>query len=821
MSTSATSKLVWLKRILLSLLAVILLASAFVYWTFRGSLPQLQGTIVNSNLSSPVKVERDRQGLVTITSSSRVDSAFAMGYVHAQERFFQMDLLRRRGAGELSELFGRRALGVDKSARLHRFRARAKQFIKNFPKSQKQIFEHYAMGVNAGLAALNSKPFEYHLLTLEPTKWTVEDSLLASYAMYFSLQSDNGNQEWEQHLLYSTLPSTLTKFLFPLRSLWDAPIQPEASKGPWIQSKLPAISPLLPQSSEPQSSANQSANKLESNLQHQESSQVGLICSNNWAVGGGLTKTGSAMMANDMHLGIRVPNTWFRMRLKNPDGSLDVNGVSLPGGPLIVAGSNTYVAWGFTNSYGDWGDLVELNINPDNPSQYGTKNGYADFVIHSEEIKIKGEDSYLLNVRDTQWGPVVSGPSQQLMAYKWVAHYPQGMNAGLLQMENMKSVDQALSIVDSIGMPAQNAMLADRYGNIAWTIFGAIPNRHYSNKTNSDGEQVVLQNYTLPADWSNGDYGWDGWLKAAQYPRLKNPQNSRLWTANSRVVSGENLAKVGEGHYALGARAQQIRDDLMALKYPIKEQQLLDIQLDDRAIFLTRWQKLMLDSVTHSSDQKLKMFIQPLQDWGARAAVDSIGYRLVKAFRLSVARKLFAAITKPCQQKYSQCNYYQATHLWEEPLWSLVTAKNPDWLPAGYQDWQQFFDAIMQQNFAPLLEGSQTLESFTWGAKNQIHISHPLSAAVPGLAALTDMPIQSYSGDRDMPKAATSRFGASERMVISPSHEDQAILHMPTSQSGHPLSPYYGLGHEDWVKGTATPLLPAKTKWVLYLNPKE
>ncbi len=801
----------WIKTTLIGVFSLLLLVVLIGYWLFRSSLPELDGELSFQELSQTVTIERDKMGLVTISSTSRTDSAFAMGFVHAQERFFQMDLLRRSGAGELSELFGKLALKRDKRNRVHRFRARAKRFMAAFPEYQKQIFSSYTKGVNAGLKALETKPFEYYLLQTEPQQWQIEDSLLTSYAMYFDLQSSFGRLEWHQHLLRQSLPEELTKFLLPNRSFWDAPIQEDSEV--WEQQALPSLHSKL-------TASIQSRQIMEQDLRREESSRFGVIGSNNWAIGGTMTKSGAAIMADDMHLGLSVPNTWFRMRLLNPDGSLDVNGVSLPGGPLIVAGSNTYVAWGFTNSYGDWGDLIQLKLNPEDSSQYLTEKGYQTFTEYSEIIKVKGKDSSELIVKETIWGPVVTGASNEMMAYQWVAHYPQGMNGGLLAMEKMKSVEQTLSIVDSIGMPAQNAILADKFGNIAWTIFGAIPQRRYPEASLIDSEQKLSAvNYIQPADWSDGKHGWDGWLQSEQYPRVKNPVNYRLWTANTRVVTGKDLAIVGKGHYALGARAKQIRDGLLQLKGPIREQDLLQVQLDDRAIFLSRWQQLLVGVIEKTESKKLKIFQESLQQWGERASVDSVGYRLVKEFRLKVSRTLFASITAPCKEMFPQCNYYRATHLWEEPLWTLVTEKNPAWLPEKYSQWQNFFEKMIEETFSAVLNGEQNLEKYTWGAKNQIKIKHPLSRGVPGLSLLTDMPVKSYSGDRDMPKAATSRFGASERMIISPGHEADAILHMPTSQSGHPLSPYYGKGHEDWVEGRATPLLPGETEWTLRLVP--
>ncbi len=793
----------WLKKIFFIFAFLLLLAVVSFYWLLKSSLPMLEGEMSFKQLHNPVNIERDKQGLVTITAENRNDLAFASGFVHAQERFFQMDLMRRRAAGELSEILGKATLEVDKAARVHRFRVRSKEFVAKFSANEQALFRAYAEGVNAGLKQLTVKPFEYYILGATPRPWAIEDSLLVSYGMYFSLQSDNGLNEWQAYLLEKSLPKNLSSFLLSQRSDWDVPLEKDKN----------AVQPMpLPLIKNTSLKASASAENILA-LQKTQDDPWGVIGSNNWAVAGQLTKSGAGMLANDMHLGIRVPNTWFRLRLKLSDKSLDVNGVSLPGTPVIVVGSNTFVAWGFTNTSADWGDLILLKIKPDDNKKYLTPAGYKTFQLFSEPIKIKGEKPQPFTVRESIWGPVVKGPSKDLMAYNWVAHYAQGANIGLLKMEQVKSVAEGLSLADKMGIPAQNAMLVDRFGNIGWTVFGAIPKRRYQ-------PDFKENQYQRPQDWSDGKMAWDGWLTAAEYPKVVNPKDYRLWTANNRVTTGKDLKVMGSGRFAHPARAKQIRDDLFALSDAVKEQDFLAIQLDDRAIFLSRWQQLLKKLLTRTADKKWQPYLEFIASWGGRAAINSVGYRLVKEFRQTVSRNIFARLTKVCRAQFPQCNIYQASRQLENPLWTIVSTRDKQWLEAGYENWDAFFLQMATKAFSRTLKGKQSLVSYSWGERNSLQIVHPLSRFVPGLGLLTDMPNESVHGDRDMPNVAAPRFGASERLVVSPGHEDKGILHMPTSQAGNPLSPYYGKGHEDWVKGVASPLLPGKTQWKLLLKPK-
>ncbi len=771
---------------------VIVVGVSVAYMTFRASLPTLDGRILTSEVQQDILVERDKNGNATLTAGNRLDLAYATGFIHAQERFFQIDLSRRMAAGELSELFGPLALKMDQKNRLHRFRARAKIAISELSDSNRALLKKYVAGINDGLKGLDSKPFEYWLLQQEPQAWTEEDSYLVIYSMFFALQSGTINTEWQRYYLEDSLDPRLVKFLLPKKTEWDAPLQPDTN--PWVPQEIPSAEVLKNHPTE---------------LAMITGEEADVPGSNNWAVSGKITKNGAAILSNDMHLGIRAPATWFRLRLKLSDDSLDISGVSLPGTPLIIVGSNGSVAWGYTNSFVDTSDMVDLKINPDFDQQYMTPEGYKDFVVYDEEIKVKDAAPVRLKVRETIWGPVIEADNGKLFALKWVAHQPQAVNMGLIRMETVKTVADAMRLAPGNGIPAQNAMLADVEGNIGWIHFGALPKRKPGN-------------YERAGDWSDGTLGWTGWLNFDERPKVFNPANDRLWSANSRVVSGADYANVGDGGADIGARQKQIRDDLMRLGTGLVEKDLYAIQLDNRAVFWDRWQQQLLLVLNSSNDDRLQPFITAVKNWGGRAAKSSVGFRLVENYRKSVYRGLTTFLTGPCTVKFKSCNYNIATHQMDSPFWRLVDQRPVGWLPAEFNDdWQAFFEQRALAAWAPVVSGEVALADYTWGAENRSLIRHPLSQSVPLLSYLTDMRPAMQDGARGkMPHIAGNSFGQSERIVVSPGHEKDGIMNMPAGQSGHPLSPYYGAGHEDWLTGKMTPFLPGDTKWSLQIAPE-
>jgi len=783
-----------LKRLFLTLTALIAAGAIVAFLVLRASLPPLDGDLEVSGVAAGVVIERDTAGIPTITATTRADLAFGTGFAHAQDRFFQMDLTRRKSAGELAALVGAAALPLDRSSRLHRFRTRASEAIKRMSDAERSLLDAYVDGVNQGLASLSARPFEYIVLRADPEPWAREDTLLVVYAMFMELNDERAARDVQRGFARRALPADVFDWLYPLGTSWDAPLTGDAVP--------PAAIPTADVFD---------LREFRTTAGSIVDAEGALSGSNNWAVAGSLTESGRAIVANDMHLGITTPNVFYRARLVQKGAAArDVSGVTLPGAPVVVAGSNGMIAWGFTNSYGDWSDAVLL-VPGAQVNTYQTANGDRAIETHTEQIDVKGQESDTLLVRETVWGPIlddVDYPDGEI-AVSWVAHASAGVNIVQLELETAAAVEDAVAIANRVAIPPQNFVVGDAAGNIAWTIAGRIPQRGPAEKL-------------LPADWSGGD-GWQGWLAAENYPRLVNPRSGRIWTANTRVVDGPDLEKIGDGGYDLGARAGQIRDGLFAGE-DFAPADMLKIQLDDRALFLERWRSLLLDLLNDDSTRnnpRRAEYRRIVDEWLPRASVDSVGYRLVRAFRTVVRQRVFLMLVAPIRAEYGADVPLRVSNQFEGPLWQLVTERPEHLLTAEYGDWQEFLLASMDTIIAEFDERyAGDISARTWGEFNTAAIRHPLSRALPQLSRWLDMPAEPLNGDSNMPRVQGPSFGASERFAVSPGAEQSSYLHMPAGQSGHPLSENYRRGHEDWVDGRASPFLPGATTHVLRLEPR-
>lgn len=781
------------QRLLVALGGLVLVSLVLAYWLVARSLPQLDGTHSVAGIGAAVTIVRDRVGIPTITGSNRLDVAFATGFVHGQDRFFQMDLSRRNAAGELAELFGSIAVNLDKRNRFHRFRARAAIIIEHASANDQAILSAYADGVNAGLGNLNSKPFEYFVLGADPAPWSKEDSILVAYSMYMDLNDERASAELSRSLAYNVLPLAVYDWMYPEGTSWDAPMIGDAREAQEI-----------PDASVYDLSEKQAA---VGNFMQQVYPGHIMPGSNNWAVNGELSGSGRAIVANDMHLQIRVPNVFYRARLIVP-GESDVTGLTLPGTPLIIVGSNGKIAWGFTNSFGDWTDAVIVRSAGDDDS-YLTPDGPRKFDVYSETINVKNGQPETLIVRETIWGPLLDDDAYREadIAVSWIGHKVRGVNIRQLALEKASSVSEALAIANTMGVPPQNFVCGDAMGNIGWTIAGQIPSR---------GDFDAR----LPADWSKQP-GWTGWVSPEDYPRIINPESGRIWTANARVVDGEALDTLGLGGYDLGARARQIRDGLFA-KPSFEPDSMLAIQIDDRALFLKRWRDLLMDVL---DDQVVKgsaarqEYRDLVENWVPRASVDSVGYRLVRAFRLEVRGRVFEMLMSPVRERYGSDVKLRISNQFESPLWSLVNERPAHLLTADYESWQDLLLTSIDQSTEYFSANyDDQLANRSWGERNTALIRHPLSRVLPILSGWLDMPADQLSGDSNMPKVIGPAFGASERFAVSPGDEQSGYLHMPAGQSGHPMSDFYRVGHDDWVQGRATPFLPGDAAHALTLT---
>jgi penicillin G amidase len=769
-----------------------------------GSLAQLDGERPVHGISSEIKVERDSLGIPTIHASSRKDLAFATGFLHAQDRFFQMDLLRRNSAGELAELAGPDVAAADTQVRVNRFRDVARRVVDKSSGQEREVLLAYADGVNAGLDALDTKPFEYLLLGAKPAPWKPEDSVLVMFSMYLDLQGPDFQNESRLGLMHDVLPGPMFEFLAPRGTEWDAPMQGEAF----------AVAPIPGPDVFDTRKQNLVARADLNPTDRFSDSGIGHLGSNNWALSGKHTADGRAFVANDMHLGIRVPHIWYRASFVWHDDPKDkqehrITGVSLPGAPVMIVGSNGHVAWGFTNSQGDWVDVVLIDVDPNDKDSYLTPKGPRKFDHHEEIIKVKGAPDVVRDVVSTIWGPVVDHDyKDRPRVLRWVAHDTDGVNMGLVHIESAATLEEAMRLANLTGSPAQNFVVADDKGRIGWTIMGRIPRR-----VGFEGR--------LPTSWADGKHRWDGYLKPEEYPKIVDPADGRIWTANARVVAGDDLAKMGDGFYDLGARARQIRDDLKAVD-KAKESDMLKIQLDDRALFLVRWQKLLLDTLTSEAikaDPRRGELKKLVENWGGHASIDSVGFRAVRAFRLHLITELSDVLVSPCK-KYDKNFSIAGLDRTEGPVWRLVSERPAHLIDPRFKDWNSLLLAAADDVIDRATKNNAPLSDFTWGRFNTTRIHHPLSAAVSAAASWLDMPAHELAGDSDnMPRIQAPAMGASERMTVSPGHESDGYLHMPCGQSGHPFSSNYADELAAWEEGKPTPFLPGATVHTLVLKP--
>jgi penicillin amidase len=745
-----------------------------------------------AGLVAPVTIRRDALGTAVLHGASRLDVARALGFVHAQERFFEMDLARRSAAGELSALFGPAALERDKARRVHRLRARLAARVATLDAADRALLQAYADGVNAGLAHLGARPWQYLLLRDRPRPWEPVDSLLVVGEMYWMLQANGIEADFDRALLRERVGDARFAWLNPRGGRWDAPL--DASVTPAREVPGPALFDARAASA-PAAPAPAVARAWPEAPEAARTSER-LVGSNNWAVSGTRSVAGGALLADDMHLGLSAPSIWFRAQFEIGQGeqSIRAAGVTLPGLPALVVGSNGAIAWGFTNAYGQWFDWIRV-----------PQDAPPDRLRHvTEAIEVKGATPVMLDVAEFDGAPVAREVDGRRFALRWMADDGAAYSLALDEMAFARDVAAALAIAPRCGMPHQNLLVADRDGHIAWTIAG----RLWAGSR--AGHYARIEDADLPPP---------AWRTAADYPVVRDPPAGQLWTANNRQLSPAAGAAIGDGGFDLGARAQQIRDRLAATPR-FDETALGAIQFDDEARFMHTWAGRILAAATHSP--KHAEVVRVLEGWDGRASAGSAAYRLARNVRVRTLDALWRAWTVPVlgasQDDPKRRLEWHAT--FEYSAAQALDERPAHLLPAPFPGWDEFLLAQVDVVVADMTEhGKRPLDAATWGEANASRIRNVISRAVPALSAVLDMPSLPQGGDSNLPHVANTAFGQSERLVVAPGHEERATLTMPGGQSGHPMSPYYGAGQEAWAQGQSLPLLAGSTQHTLVLAP--
>lgn len=755
----------WLRRGLFGLLALgglALLLGLGAWMVLRASLPPLEGSLPAPGLRAAAHIERDARGTVSVRAQDRRDAAFAMGVAHGQDRFFQMDTLRRAAAGEMAALLGPPGLKIDRATRGHAFRARAEQALATLRPAEQALLQSYAQGVNRGLQSLGSRPPEYWLLRQAPQSWQPVDSLLTVYAMYLNLQGEQKAQLLGRMQLRQALGDALADFLLAdgLPEL-DAPLDGVAfaSRRP-----IPAPPPGWGRSA--------------AGAQQVAAPELGQPGSNAWAVGGPRRPGQAGLLANDMHLNLGLPNTWYRMSLhwRAADGTeRRWVGVTLPGMPGLVVGSTGQIAWGFTNSYvraHELWPLQELGAG----RWRGPDGQVAGLQRQTLSLAVAGAPAERLELESSPWGPIERLQGRPHVR-RWLAYRPDAVNLQLLALEEQPDVAAALQLAPRLGIPTQNQLLVDRQGRLAWTPAGPL-------------------------------------LGEGAHPQLADPAEGRLWSANHRHLGGPEFERLGDGGYGAPGRAARVRERLRQLDRP-DEAALAAIALDDQAPVLQRWQALLLRELEGAAATPARAEYRALLAAPLRAQPDAVAYTLVRGLRTAALEAVNRRLAAQLPRQEPAFSLATLSPRWDEPVLRLLEERPTAWR-AGLPDLLQLVDAEIQR----LQAHHGSLARSRWGDSEAIRVRHPLSAALPDwLGRHLDAPPQPMVGDTLTPRAQARSFGASQRLVVAPGQEERGLFAMPGGPSGHPLSPFYLSDHADWAQGRFGPLLPGPARYRLSLQP--
>ncbi|WP_445369113.1 penicillin acylase family protein [Methylomonas sp. BW4-1] len=779
-------------------IVLFVVAGGFGYRWCLQSLPALDGEFKLTKLSSSVSVDTDSYGIPLISASSRLDAARALGYVTARDRLFQMDLMRRKSAGRLAELFGEMALKRDIQSRTYGFNARAQQILSKQAAIHRQYLEAYAEGINSYLQQNPALPFEFKVLGYQPEPWQAEDCLLVVLGMFENLTAWAEHSERTLSIMDQTLPPDVLAFLTPDSDRFtDDLMGYTKSLRPPRSIPVPAMQTLL-------------AGNTPSLRSLAKAPDEKLAGSNAWAVSGSKTSDGRAILANDMHLGISVPNIWYRVELQYPE--VRAVGLNLPGTPFLVSGSNQHVAWGVTNLSGDFLDLVKLEINPDNAGQYRVGDHWQDFQERHETIQIKNAEPKALTIRETQWGPVAAQPLLgQPVAIHWVALDTDAVNIGIADLEGSTSLEESLAIAKRAGGPQLNVLLADERGHIAWTLTGKIPRRF-----GGDG--------AISHSWADGKTGWQEYVRPDEIPQSVDPTEGFLVSANDRRFAADFPFVIGH-QFVNGYRAYRINQRLKQAAAH-SEWSLFNLQQDTQTEFYEYYQQLALKALSPdvlAQQPELIALRDYLISWNGRADIASLGLPILIEFRKQLIDSVFTPFLTASKQ--ADKNFVYNWNYVDTPLQALLKEKPAQLLPeaAQHKTWDQFILAQLAISASTVMSRHPdvSLTDLTWGKQNIVGHTHPFSKAVPLLSSVLDMPHQSLAGCGGFCVRVTGPdFGASERLVVSPGHLSEGILHMPGGQSGHPLSGYYKDQQSFWVEGLPMPLMTGKSQHKLVLKPE-
>lgn len=780
-----------------SLTIVIVLAATFIWWIAYRPLPRVDGRVSLQGLKAEVTVNRDAWGVPHIKAKSLADLAEAQGYIVAQDRLWQMDLLRRVARGQLSEILGPATLPIDRRFRTLRFGPAAERDAGSLEGDAKLVIQAYARGVNRFIETHQDKlPLEFILLKYKPQPWKPSDTLVLAGYMYQTLTNT-----WEEELNRARVTERVgpdrAKDLFSEEAaldhfvIGDPNVADDGSQRTGTDSgddddddditpdtvlkareNAPIPRPFIDLTSSLAPSVIAWIAETQSELRHG-------LGSNNWVVSGTHTATGKPLLANDTHLELSIPPIWYEIHLTAP--GWNIKGFTIPGAPMIIIGHNDHLAWGFTNSGADVQDLYAETLNPVNQNQYSVHGKWTDAEIDNETIRVKGAPDDHLKILITRHGPIVHSEGNTGYALRWTATEPGGLANSYNMIGKAQNWEQFRQAMKRVWGPAQNAVYADTEGNIGFMVAARIPIRKKGH-----GE--------VPVPGDSDDYEWTGYIPFDKLPQALNPASGFIATANARVVGPKYkpyLTDRWEEPYRI-ARIWELLHD----KHDLRPADMLKVQTDIYSyphVFLAD-QLAAAEKAVVPKDARAKQLIANAKDWNGMADPDSTVVPFLNAVRLEALRLLL----EPYLGADTQLYQWRSTAFLER----ILTDRPEKWLPKKYRTYDDLLIAAADDSVSQLQQqtGSSQIEDWSWNRFDSLTMFHPLGRRgfLKSLLSITGKP---QGGTAFSPRAATPHHGPAMRFVADLSNWDDSIMLIPAGQSGQFGSSHYSDQFSYWYEG--------------------
>jgi penicillin amidase len=777
-------------RVLYYAVCLLLVALIVVLWWLyaiaRSPLPQLDGTAKVHGISAGVRVVRDGHGVPTIEAPSLDDLFFAQGYVTAQDRLWQMDMMRRAAAGELSEIIGPATLELDREQRILGLRVGAEASEKLMSGRDHEYFDAYARGVNAFLESHRGRlSLEFRLMKYQPRPWTVTDSLLIGARMVQDLNHYSYARALEREKILAKLGPELTADLYVNSSWRDRPpTEPKLGMGDEsVSGNGDEDDDNEDEEGEPVSAPSTLISAFTA-----AESDLFRAGSNNWVVSGAHTVTGKPLLSNDMHLDHQMPNLWFAAHLRS--GSFDVAGVTLPGLPFVIVGHNERIGWGFTNV----GPTVEDDYIEEfnDRGQYKTPPGWRDAEHRREVIRVKGKPDVTLDVVTTRHGPIITdlipGETRKI-ALRWTLY--DGMGLPFFDVNTASNWDEFRKAFSAFAAPGQNVVYADVDGHIGYQATGRVPIR-----AAGDG--------SLPVSGADDAHEWKGYIPFDKMPHVYDPPTGILATANGRIAPDKYKDPIST-EWGPPWRTDRIYRVLESGK-KFTPADMLALQMDTSSTFDRFCAEKFVYAVDHatSASARAKRAADILRDWDGRMSADSPAPTIETETRYELARMLLEPKLGPAPTGRGGGTLSWKTYRWSmATVWlETVLTKQPErWLPPGYSDYESLLTAAVE-NALKQPDVPTKLDDWRWGKNYVVDIEHPVLRNLPLIGNWTAPGRHPLSGSTLTVKAVNRRAGPSERLTWNFANFDDSTLNLVTGESGIFLSPYYLDQWKAWYGGT-------------------